>query len=454
MSTILDEIVKRKRSDLVLLKKKISLAEFKKDFIKSERNFYNAFKAAKPHYILECKKASPSKGVIRESFQPIEIAKIYNHYASAISVLTDEPYFQGSFEYLKQIREVSDLPLLCKDFIIDEYQVFYARKFGADAILLILEILTDQEYIHLKKIAESLGMGVLTEVANEEQAERARDLNSPIVGINNRNLKDFSIDPLRAQKLATILGDVVTISESGISTHADIHRQLSFVQGFLIGTAVMKKDNIDLACRSLLFGQNKLCGVKSQEILDHAFNNGFTFVGFNFVETSKRFICGKDASKLKTPLYKVGVFQNDEIEKVIDYSTLCSLNAVQLHGKEDDSYISLLRKNLDPRIQIWKAITVEQCCDDFPKEIDLFVVDSSENGQFGGTGKAFDWSLIKNIPKDKILLAGGLGVSNIKEAMKLNFLGLDLNSKLEDENGFKSPEKIKQAFEQIKSYRG
>lgn len=454
MSTILDEIVLRKKVDIINFKMSNTLLELKESCFKSTQSFYNAFDLTRNHYILECKKASPSKGTIRSNFDPEAIATIYNNYATAISVLTDAPYFQGSFDYLRKVREVSGLPLLCKDFIFDEYQIYQARYYGADAILLILEILTDEEYLELSSIAESLNMGVLTEVANEQQAYRAKALKSRIVGINNRNLKDFSIDPNKAKNLAKILKDMIIISESGIACHADIFYQQKFVHGFLIGTSLMKEDNIDLACRSILLGQHKLCGVRNQKILDGAAECGFSYVGFNFVKSSKRFIEVELAENLNTNLKKVGVFQNENIEIIIDHATRCSLAAIQLHGNENSEYIDLLRTKLDPAIAIWKAISVDECVLEHSCHIDLFILDSKNHEQFGGTGLSFDWKKIQNIPKDKILIAGGIGVDNCEDALRQGALGLDFNSKLEGKTGEKSLLKMKEVFKKIKQFRG
>lgn len=448
MITILEKIVETKRIDLIQHKIEFPQSEFDLDSKRSQVSFYEKLSIkGRAHLILECKKASPSKGVIRNNFDPAKIALVYNEFASAISVLTDEPYFQGSFEYLEQVRQVSDLPILCKDFIIDEYQIYRARNSGADAVLLILEVLDDEAYIELAKVAHHLGMGVLTEVCHEEQAKRARDLEAKIIGVNNRNLEDFSIDLNRVDKLAPIfdLSKTVLISESGIYNHLQIKEKKGVVDGFLIGSSVMQEDNIKNEIQALVFGKNKLCGVMNQEIVDCAQENGFYYIGYNFVPSSKRFITIDLASTLQTNIKTVGVFQNASIPYILKHTQLLKLDAVQLHGDEDNEFIENLKDSLASDTKIFKAIIIDQINDNYSKLIDLFIIDSKNKTGFGGTGEVFDWSKITGIPKNKILIAGGIGIDNLPKAMAQECLGLDLNSKLEDEKGNKSIALIKEA---------
>eukprot|EP00487_Bulimina_marginata_P009276 TRINITY_DN3647_c0_g1_i1.p1 TRINITY_DN3647_c0_g1~~TRINITY_DN3647_c0_g1_i1.p1 ORF type:complete len:179 (+),score=66.40 TRINITY_DN3647_c0_g1_i1:74-610(+) len=161
-----------------------------------------------------------------------------------MSVLTDTKYFQGSFDYLEFVRSQVDQPLICKDFFIDEYQVYMARIYGGDAILLMLSVLNDEEYTALHKVADSLNMAVLTEVSNEE-VHRALDLNAKIIGINNRDLRDLSTDLATTEKLRKLIPeDRVVISESGIYTHQDVKRLASPCDGFLIGSSLMAEAHV------------------------------------------------------------------------------------------------------------------------------------------------------------------------------------------------------------------
>ena len=184
-------------------------------------------------FILECKKASPSKGLIRQDFDLDAIAGVYKGHASAISVLTDEKYFQGNFDFLPVVRRQVTQPVLCKDFMIDPYQVYLARHYQADAILLMLSVLDDATYRELAALADSLQLGVLTEVSNEDELERAIALNAKVVGINNRNLRDLSIDLDRTKQLAPKLPEgTIVISESGIYTHQQVRDLAAYANGF------------------------------------------------------------------------------------------------------------------------------------------------------------------------------------------------------------------------------
>ncbi|MDR0920084.1 MAG: indole-3-glycerol phosphate synthase TrpC [Oscillospiraceae bacterium] len=221
------------------------------------KNFYKALSGSKLAVIAEVKKASPSKGIIREDFKPIDLAKEYiKAGANALSILTEEHYFQGSTRYLRKIRRETYLPILRKDFIIDEYQVYESRLYGADAILLIASILDDEQLERFDDIATDLGMSVVFEVHNKEELERVLKFNPLIVGINNRDLKDFSVNLKMTEELAgEIPPECLIISESGIKSNED----MKFVRNYganavLIGEALMRSGNIPLTMQELRSG--------------------------------------------------------------------------------------------------------------------------------------------------------------------------------------------------------
>ena len=205
--------------------------------------------------VAEVKKASPSKGVIREDFDPVAIATAYaGGGAAAISVLTDSEYFQGSLEYLRAIREKVAVPLLRKDFIVDTYQVFEARAAGADAILLILAALSDEEAEPLAAVAEQLGMDVLWEVHNIEEMNRVAGFSPRVVGINNRDLKTFEVSLETTRGLLPgVPADAVVISESGFFEREELEMMSGWgVDGFLIGEGLMRAEDPGEALRGLL----------------------------------------------------------------------------------------------------------------------------------------------------------------------------------------------------------
>ncbi|ELY4872450.1 bifunctional indole-3-glycerol-phosphate synthase TrpC/phosphoribosylanthranilate isomerase TrpF [Cronobacter sakazakii] len=452
METVLAKIVADKALWVEARKAQQPLASFQNDVVPSTRRFYDALQGTRTVFILECKKASPSKGVIRSDFDPARIAGVYTHHASAISVLTDEKYFQGSFDFLPIVSAVAHQPVLCKDFIIDPYQIYLARFYQADACLLMLSVLDDEQYRQLAAVAHSLGMGVLTEVSNEEELERALRLEAKVVGINNRDLRDLSIDLNRTRELAPRLGHGVTvISESGIHTYGQVRELSRFANGFLIGSALMEHDNLESAVRQVLLGENKVCGLTRPQDAQSAWQAGALYGGLIFVGSSPRAVSDEQARAVieAAPLRYVGVFRDAPVEDVVAKANAFSLAAVQLHGDEDQTYISALRASLPETTAIWKAQSVSHALP--PRNlhyVDRYVLD---NGQ-GGTGQRFDWSLLEGQTLDNVMLAGGLGADNCVQAAQLGCAGLDFNSGVESAPGIKDSDKLAAVFRTLRAY--
>ncbi|MEQ4452062.1 bifunctional indole-3-glycerol-phosphate synthase TrpC/phosphoribosylanthranilate isomerase TrpF [Kosakonia sp. YIM B13605] len=452
MQTVLAKIVADKAVWVAARKEQQPLASFQNEVQPSTRRFYDALQGTRTAFILECKKASPSKGVIRNDFDPARIAAIYKHHASAISVLTDEKYFQGSFDFLPIVSAIAPQPILCKDFIIDAYQIYLARHYQADACLLMLSVLDDEQYRQLAAVAHSLNMGVLTEVSNEEELQRAIALEAKVVGINNRDLRDLSIDLNRTRELAPRLGTGVTvISESGINTYAQVRELSHFANGFLIGSALMSHDDLDAAVKRVLLGENKVCGLTRPEDAQAAHQAGAIYGGLIFVASSPRAVTEAQAQTVMqaAPLQYVGVFRNAAPEEVVAKVNALNLVAVQLHGDEDQAYIDSLRERLPAKTQIWKALSVG---DSLParrfQQVDKYVFD---NGH-GGSGKSFDWSLLAGEPLDNVILAGGLSADNCVQAAKTGCAGLDFNSGVESEPGIKDASKLASVFRTLRAY--
>ncbi len=252
MSDILNKILATKAEEIAAAQAKLPLSEVQqlaaqqppaRDFVAAIRNKIAAGKAA---VIAEIKKASPSKGVIREDFRPAEIAASYEQGGAAcLSVLTDEQYFQGCADYLKQARAACNLPVLRKDFMIDPYQVYEARAMGADCILLIAAALTLPQMQQLETVAHALGMAVLVEVHNGEELTQALQLATPLLGINNRNLRTFEVTlDTTLGLLDRISGDKIVVTESGIFTADDVKLMRDHaVHTFLVGEAFMRQEN-------------------------------------------------------------------------------------------------------------------------------------------------------------------------------------------------------------------
>lgn len=450
--TILEKIVQDKAQWVEARKAQQPLAAFQNDVQPASRSFYHALQGARTVFILECKKASPSKGLIRDDFDPAAIAGVYRHYASAVSVLTDEKYFQGSFDFLPIVSAALTQPVLCKDFIIDPYQIYLARHYQADAILLMLSVLDDEAYRQLAAVAHSLKMGVLTEVSNEAELERAIALEAKVVGINNRDLRDMSIDLDRTRQLAPRLSHGVTvISESGIHNYAQVRELSHFANGFLIGSALMEEPDLAAAVRRVLLGDNKVCGLTRAEDARAAFEAGALYGGLIFAEGSPRQLDASQAQQVVAgaPLRYVGVFRNSTISDVVTLADTLQLSAVQLHGDEDRAYVAALRAALPAAVAIWKALSIKNALParDWP-HVDRYVFD---NGN-GGSGERFDWSLLQDQDLSDVLLAGGLGADNCVEAARLGCAGLDFNSGVESAPGIKDASKIAAVFRTLRAY--
>jgi indole-3-glycerol phosphate synthase len=252
---ILEKIVWHKDKEIDKMRETVPLVDLRKQLpdAPAPLNFLEALRKGKtsPALIAEVKKASPSKGVFREQFNPVEIAQAYEAAgASCLSVLTDVAFFQGSFEYLKQIRQAVQIPLLCKDFVLAPYQIYLARSRGADAVLLIAAILPDQDLSYFLKIVKSVGMTALVEVHTLAELDRVLALPGvELVGINNRNLEDFSVSleitcDLIAQRQEIILEkDILIVSESGLHTAADLQTVVTAgAKAVLVGESLIKED--------------------------------------------------------------------------------------------------------------------------------------------------------------------------------------------------------------------
>lgn len=253
---ILDDIVADKERRLLEHKKILNEDYMKKTALNSKRKSYSFYEALSKEglsIIGEFKKASPSMGVISNRLDIADRIKKYNLSVDAISCLTEEDHFNGNIEYFKKIREISSLPMIRKDFIIDEYQIYEAKVIGADAVLLIAAILEDDEMKKLYELAYSLGMDVLLEVHDEKEMERALRLNARIIGINNRNLKDFSIQLDTTKRLSEYMKNnikhtrPVLVSESGVTKTEDINfLKMCNIDALLIGRAFMESDMPEL----------------------------------------------------------------------------------------------------------------------------------------------------------------------------------------------------------------
>jgi indole-3-glycerol phosphate synthase / phosphoribosylanthranilate isomerase len=423
------------------------LAELKK----SERDFMGALAGLKRSLIAEIKQASPSEGAIVTAdagagFYPVEIAQKYKAGgARAVSVLCDEKFFGGSLEYLKQVSgAVSNIPLLCKDFIVDEYQIGEARAYGADAVLLIASILSEEQIQKFLAVAAEYGMDAICEVHDLEELQKALDAGAEIIGINNRNLHTFEIDlGTTGELLKHIPEGKIVVSESGFSNGKDVKGLDDRVNAILVGTALMR--GVDLA--EFVGKRLKICGLRTVEDAKFCAEIGVDFVGLNFVPTSKRKVTLEEAKEIRAALGSlavVGVFQNQPLNEVNEIAELLDLDFIQLSGEEGVEYV---KKCVRPVV---KAISVKSKEDlvrvaEYRPYVSELIID----GPRPGSGESFNLRLLDL--DFSVLVAGGVNPENAGDILaQKNVYGIDVASGIESE-GQIDQEKILEIFKQVKS---
>ncbi len=449
----LEAILTHKASEVADRKRARPLDRFEGDLSPSDRSLYAALSRARTGFILECKKASPSQGVIRSDFDPEAIAATYARFADGISVLTDQRFFGGSLGNIAKVRAQAMAPILLKDFVIEPYQVFEARSVGADAVLLMLSVLDDHVYRECAAVAERLGLDALTEVHTEQELERALGLGARIIGINNRDLKTLAVDLKQTRRLGPrVPSDRLIVCESGVSSHRDVSGFRNLVDGFLIGTALMRRSDLAAACKEVIYGPVKVCGLTREVDARAAEAAGATFGGLIFAKKSPRYIDVERAQAIcrLAPLRFVGVFVDESIETVARLAKRLGLAAVQLHGKESAADISTLRRQLAPSCDVWKAVSVRDRIPDIAAFFDAgagrVVLDAYSAGARGGTGTVFDWRLLEGRSLERVVLAGGLTADNVEGADQLGAGMLDVSSGVETSPGIKSEERLAQFF--------
>jgi len=255
MFDLLDRIVAQKLQEITKAKSVVSEKVLRVGLQPSKHSFATALRGGRngfPKLIAEFKRKSPSQNSLRSETSPAEIVKLYNNYAAAISILTDEKFFGGSLKDLEEASEVSAIPLLRKDFILDTYQLIEARKSGADAALLIAAILPQEKLIHLLVEAEKIGLDALVEVHTEEELERVLQTEAKIIGINNRNLDTLKIDLQTSLTLAEkIPAEKIIVAESGINSREDVGKLVGKVDAILVGSSILKSANPETKLREL-----------------------------------------------------------------------------------------------------------------------------------------------------------------------------------------------------------
>jgi indole-3-glycerol phosphate synthase / phosphoribosylanthranilate isomerase len=454
---ILGEIVARKREDVGARLAGVSIGELRSRAAPTTRSLAAALARAGGRFIMEVKRASPSEGRLRADADPAALARAYAPAADAISVLVDAPYFGGSYEDLAAVRAAFDGPILAKDFVIDPRQVPEARAHGADAILVMLSVLSDAQARDVMAEAERLNMDVLVEAHDEREVRRAVALGSAIIGINNRDLRTLRVDLATTERLSHLVPpDRLLVTESGIASRADVQRLAPHADAFLVGSSLMKAPSPAKAARTLAFGRVKVCGLTRAADVTGAIGAGATHAGLIFVAGTPRAITADAAQPLAEAARKagarpVGIFRNERLLEVARTALDLDLAAVQLHGEEDRQYIHGLRNLLPEEVEIWAACGVGGA---MPERIgaDRLLFDTAaDKGRSGGTGRVFDWNRVAHradLPRS--LVAGGLNPANARAAARLGAWALDVGSGVEAAPGRKDPARLAAFFEALR----
>lgn len=446
---VLGTIAAAKREELGRRYAGVSLDSLRAAAEPTRRSLVQALAQPGARFILEIKKASPSEGLIRRGADPAVIARGYAGVADALSVLCDQAHFGGSLADLTAARSEFDGPILAKDFFIDPRQVVEARIAGADAVLVMLSLLDDTAAREIIDEARRFGMDALVEVHDEAEMRRAIGLGVPLIGINNRDLRDLSIDLSTTVRLAAMVPDRLLVSESGILSRDGVDRLACHVDAFLVGSSLMKAEQPAQAARALIFGRAKLCGLNRIEDLHAA--RAAAFAGLLFVPGSPRCVTVAEAAPLAeaaraSGILPVGVFRDAPVTTVTDTARSLDLHAVQLHGREDRAYVDALLAELPDTCEIWTALSVgRDALDGRGGDRILF-----DNGD-GGSGGSFDWTLIEGHPElSRALVAGGIGPHNASAATALGAYAIDVGSGVDSSPGKKSGERIAALFDALR----
>jgi indole-3-glycerol phosphate synthase/phosphoribosylanthranilate isomerase len=466
----LERIVTLTRLDLEQRKQSVSLDEMMllANIQPHPRDLLTTLKpeasASQVRLIAEVKRASPSKGLLAPNLDPVALARTYEASgASAISVLTEPHFFLGSPEYLRTIKQAVRLPILRKDFIIDDYQVYEARAWSADAILLICAILDDYQLHHLLELAHSLHMRCLVEVHSEEEARRAVAAGAMIIGINSRDLTTFQMDPYLVRELRPLIPkDRVVVAESGIHTAADARRLARYdVQAMLVGESLVVSNDVPTHMHMLLDGANqstqvKICGLRTPEHLDAAIEAGADMLSLMFYKSSSRNISPDQARELlaasayfstssqgKAILPDlVGVFVNEDADYINEVIDQVGLQFVQLHGTETPEFCEHIKRPVIKALHLQNG--EDQAIVKTYRNAVWRILLDTPSSSWGGTGKTHDWCAARAIAsKTPIILAGGLTPENIADAIRqVQPWGVDVSSGVET-NKQKDAQKIR-----------
>jgi indole-3-glycerol phosphate synthase/phosphoribosylanthranilate isomerase len=435
---------RRERDPLAALERRASGA------VPRGYKFLAALSRGRVNVIAECKRRSPSRGVLRQNYDPAALAFEYERGgAAAVSVLTEPTYFDGALDHLARVRAAVQAPVLRKDFIVDEYQLFEARAAGADAVLLIVAALEAKRLHGLHQLALDLGLAPLVEVHDEGELGDALEIGARVVGVNNRNLRTLAIDAETSLRLAPMIpSDVIAVSESAIRSRAEV-RQLAAAgyRAFLVGERLVTDSDPARAVAELAAPDApvlKICGITLLADALHAAREGATAIGFVFWPKSPRYVSPDTAREIIAALpprvTPIGVFVNESPEAIRDAVARSGVRAVQLHGDEPPVYSRMVDR------PVLRSVTIENAAvsaEAWPATATL-LLDASDPIRRGGTGHVVDWTRAAELARTRaMVLAGGLTPLNVADAIAAAHpAGVDVSSGVESEPGVKDHQKL------------
>lgn len=473
----LSEIIAVKRQRLAAAKARLPF-EVIRDLARRIRagayphSFADALRSfSRLNLIAEFKRRSPSKGKINSRADPAAMAAIYESAgAAAVSVLTEEDYFDGSLEDLRCIREAISLPVLRKDFIFDEYQVYESAAARADALLLIVAALDDGTLAKLRAIAEDeLGMDALVEVHTKAELDRALNCGARLIGVNNRDLRTFAVSTATSSLLARAAPrDAILVSESGLNPAEVRKLRAEGYKGFLVGEALMRAGDPGKTLREFIEETEerlprsvwvKICGITNAEDAHAAVAAGADMLGFNFYRRSPRFIEPGAAAEIVKAVRSqtdtkhrsvtmIGVFVSESIDEVLRIAEEANLDGLQLHGDETVEYCARL-KELSPQRFLIKALSADSALKlETPGKYstEAIMLDAFDANLRGGTGQLADWAIARKIAErlPRVFLAGGLSPENVADAIAaVQPYAVDACSALESLPGKKDSARMK-----------
>ena len=477
--TFLERIIAATRAELAERQARVPLEALREQAATAPapRDFAAALRpspAGSARLIAEVKRASPSKGLLAERFDPVAQATAYAAGgAAAISVLTEPRYFLGALEHLSAVRAAVDVPVLRKDFLLDPYQVYEARAAGADAALLILAMLDDTLAAELLALIRSLGMEALVEAHNAAEVERAVRLGARVIGVNARDLRTFGVDRAAALRLrALVPADRVYIAESGVTSWRDVAQSRAWgADAALVGEALMRAADPVAMARELatapggttaaLFGGAgqpfvKICGLARVEQAQVAARLGADAIGLNFAPMAPdhRRVTVEQAARLAAnadDALPVGVFVNPGVQQAAEIALRVGLRAIQLSGHEPPQRCAEVAEASG--LPVIKAVRLRPgsdsdlaLLDDYLHAGVTLLLDTPAPGLYGGAGQTGDWSLARQVAAEwPVILAGGLTPDNVAQAVaEVAPRGVDVSSGVET-NQAKDIQKI-QAF--------